>query len=168
MKITDRLFGDHKTFRRMMSDIDAIAAMPGPQRNPAKLIRIVELFKDHLVLHAWAEDNYFYPQVRSAVEKNPLPPLSTAYIDVLDQEHKVIDGIIDQVEREVKSSPIVDAWVETYRFFAKNLDDHMKKEEEELFPLSEKLLGAGNLEELSKEAERHRSEAPRIRLHARA
>ena len=41
----------------------------------------------------------------------------------------------------------------------------MKKEEEELFPLSEKMLGVEKLEELSQTLEKHRNDAPKVRLH---
>lgn len=164
MKITDRLIGDHKTFRRMLRDLDAIADQPIPQRDAARLIRLVELFKDHLMLHDWAEDHFYYSAIRRDLAKAP-PPLSAAYMDLLDEEHRAVDGYLDRLEQEVKATPVTAAWPHTYALFSKGLEAHMKKEEEELFPLSETWLGAGRLEDLSRELELRRKEAPAVRIH---
>jgi hypothetical protein len=43
----------------------------------------------------------------------------------------------------------------------------MRKEEDELFPESERVLGADRLVELSHELERHRGEAPKVQMHTR-
>lgn len=166
MKITDRLVGDHRTFRKMLADLDRIADQPRRLRDPQKLIRTVELLKDHLVLHAWCEDTFYYPVVREAVPQ-ALPPLNTVYMDHLEEEHKTVDSYLDRLEQEVKAGPPVAAWPQTYALFSKGLEAHMRKEEEELFPLSEKLLGAARLEEISAELERRRAEAPLARLHTR-
>jgi len=166
MKITDRLIGDHKTFRKLLADLDLIADQPQAQRDFRNLIRKVELFKDHMVLHAWCEDAFYYPVIREALHRAS-PPLTVRYMDHLDQEHRTLDRYLDGLEQEVKKNPPAIAWPQTYSLFAKGLEAHMKKEEEELFPLSEGLLGASRLEQISHELERRRSEAPRVRLHSR-
>jgi len=167
MKITDRLVGDHKTFRKMMGDLNALADQTPGERNRPRLVRLVELFQDHLILHAWCEDVFYYPVIRQALPQAP-PPLNVAYMDHLDKEHQAVDGYIAQLEVDVKSQPPAAAWPQTYALFSKGLSSHMKKEEEELFPLSEQLLGPRRLEEISLELERQRASAPKIRLHARA
>jgi hemerythrin-like domain-containing protein len=165
MKITQRLVGDHISFKKMLQELDAIADTPAPQRDNSRLIRQVELLKDHLAIHAWCEDTFYYPAVRHAIQKTPYPPLSRAYMDHLDDEHKTVDRYLDHVEQNVKHQPTIQSWPQTYALFSKGLRAHMKKEEEELFPLSEELLGADTLEALSTELEKHRSEAPRARFH---
>jgi hemerythrin-like domain-containing protein len=165
MKITNRLIGDHLTFRRMLRDLDVLADQSAGQRDIGRLIRIVELFKDHMMLHAWCEDVFYYPVVREALPR-ATPPLTVAYMDHLDQEHQSVDGYLERLENEVKLQPPSVTWPQTYALFAKGLQAHMKKEEEELFPLSEALLGAARLEEISQELERRRREAPAVRIHA--
>ena len=150
----------------MLADLDQIADQPPSQRDLRKLVRNVELFKDHLMLHAWCEDTFYYPIIRQALPTAP-PPLDARYMDHLDDEHKTVDGYLDRLEREVKTGPPATAWPQTYALFSKGLVAHMKKEEEELFPLSEKMLGASRLEEISKDLERRRNEAPKVRLHTR-
>ncbi len=167
MKITDRLIGDHKTFLKMGQEIDDISNQPASARDHRKLLRVVELFKDHLLIHAWFEDNFYYPPVRAAVRAAPMPPLNETYMDHLDHEHKTVDAYLDQLENEVKASPLVHTWPQTFALFFHGLKSHMRREESELFPLSEKLLGELRLHELSDEMEKQRKSAPAIRVHTR-
>jgi hemerythrin-like domain-containing protein len=163
MKITDRLVGDHKTFRKMLADLDAIADLKPAARDSRRLIRLVESFVDHLMLHAWCEDTFYYPVIRAALLGAPAS-ITANYMDHLDNEHRTVDGYLERLEREVKANPPVASWPQTYALFSKGLLSHMKKEEE-LFPLSEQFLGVPNLEEISKELEKNRAQAPAVRLH---
>jgi hemerythrin-like domain-containing protein len=165
MKITDRFIGDHKTFRKLFGDISQIAGK-GPSGWDAKrLVRLIELFKDHLVLHAWGEETFYYPVV-----KNKLPVTSVLinkdYMNRLDAEHDTIDALADKLEQQAKEIPINPLWPNTYQDFIAVLTAHMDKEENEVFPFSEGLLGNSGLDELSNELERRRKEAPSIRRHS--
>jgi hemerythrin-like domain-containing protein len=165
MKITDRFVGDHKTFRKLMGDISQMAGKKSAEWDAKRLVRLVELFKDHLVLHAWGEETFFYPAVKNKAPANG-PLINKTHMDRLDQEHRTIDGLVDQLERQVKATPVSDAWPDTYQAFAAELAAHMDKEENELFPFSEGLFGKDGLDELSNELERRRKEAPAIRRHS--
>lgn len=167
MKITDRLIGDHKTFIKMLNDIESIYQQPPLQRDRKKLIRIVELFKDHLLLHAWFEDHYYYPAITQEIDRFAGGPVTPVYMQHLDHEHKTIDGYLDRLEAEVKAEPPVTTWPQTYALFGHGLYGHMKREEQELFPESERVLGSERLNRLSEEMEKERSKAPKIRLHAK-
>lgn len=165
MKITDRLVGDHKTFRKMLADLDGIADQKPADRDPRRLTRLVELFVDHLMLHAWCEDTFYYPIIRAALPGAPAP-ITESYMDHLDNEHRTVDCYLERLEREVKANPPVASWPQTYALFSKGLLGHMKKEEEELFPLSEQFLGVQKLEDISLELEKNRSRAPAVRIHS--
>ena len=163
MKITDRFIGDHKTFRKLMADIDSIEdTADAAQRR--RLVRLTELFVDHLLLHAWGEDTFYYPAVAKAA--GPGKPITESYMRLLDEEHKTIDAALKAVETLIKQTPASTAWKDRYAEFKAGLSAHMKKEEEQLFPLSEKLLGAPALEKISSDLEKRRNEAPPIRRHA--
>lgn len=167
MKITDRLVGDHKTFRKMLTTINEIKDAPAPSKDIKKLIRMVELFKDHLIIHAWFEDEFYYPAVSQKIDNFSGGPINRQYMAHLENEHKTIDGYVDKLEEEVKKDPIVSTWPQTFALFSLGLSSHMKKEEDELFPESEKVLGERTLIDLSNKIEKHRSEAPKVRSHAR-
>jgi hemerythrin-like domain-containing protein len=162
VKITDRFVGDHKSFRKLITEIDTQAAEETPDQK--RLIRLVELFNDHLLVHDWGEKTFFYPAVAA---KAGTPPLTKDYMDLLEVEHSRIDVLGRNTEETVKATPLQPRWKVSYGDFKRSLLAHMAKEEEELFPLSERLLGVRALEELSLEVERRRSEAPRIRHHQR-
>jgi hemerythrin-like domain-containing protein len=163
MKITDRLVADHKSFRKLMADLDVLVdAKTDPP--PSRLIRLVELLKDHIFLHAWAEDVFYYPLIRAKLPSDERV-VTTVYMDHLDHEHKTVDGALDRLEADVKDPASRRFWRQSYALFASGLNAHMKKEENELFPFSERLLGAQGLEAASQELERRRKEAPAIRLH---
>lgn len=165
MKITDRFVGDHKTFRKLIRDLGLMAGAKPAEWDKKRLIRLVELFKDHLILHSWGEETFYYPAVRARVpDKSPV--VDKAYMDRLDKEHNSVDGTMDQLERQVKETPVAMEWPRTFQSFVDGLVAHMEKEENELFPFSEGLLGVAGLEELSDELERRRREAPAIRRHA--
>lgn len=144
-----------------MGDIDALAAADQPDSR--RLIRLVELFVSHLLLHAWGEETFYYPAVAA---KAGAPPLTAEYMSLLDEEHRLIDTAVRRLETEVKQQPPDAGWRNTYAAFKNSLANHMRKEEVDLFPMSESLLGARGLEEISNEVERRRSEAPRIGRHS--
>ncbi len=165
MKITDRFIGDHKTFRKLIGDINSIAGQPTDQWDRKKLLRWVELFKDHLILHAWGEETFYYPAVRVRLSEDS-PVINRSYVDRLDVEHDDVDRLMDQLEAEVRENPLSVNWPITYQSFVDGLTAHMGKEEAELFPFSEGLLGSEGLDRLSAELERRRREAPPIRRHS--
>ncbi len=165
MRITDRLLGDHKTFRKMLGDIDAIYKSAPGARDKNKLIRIAELFKDHLLLHAWFEDYFYYPVIAKELSRFENSGVTFAYVKHLEHEHKTIDGYMEQLEQQVKQSD--PTWPQTFALFRLGLEAHMKSEEQILFPESERVLGEARLNDLSDEMEKHRSEAPKIRPHAK-
>src|SRR5690349_12451511 len=122
-----------------MDNIEAIQN-PNEEMDRKKLIRLVELFVDHLLLHAWGEETFYYPEVaNAAAAANAMA--DAAYMKLLDDEHHSIDAILRDVERMVKEPATRPDWRAKYDLFKKGLLSHMAKEENEFFPLSEKLLG---------------------------
>src|SRR5207244_4283266 len=127
MKVTDRFIGDHKTFRKLMKEIGQMAGKTPGEWDQKKLIRWAELFKDHLLLHAWGEDTFYYPAVRARLPQSG--PVNQSYMDQLDAEHRTVDGDLDRLESQVKEVPISKAWPETCQRFIVGLTAHMSKEE---------------------------------------
>src|SRR5262249_16373809 len=125
MKITDRFIGDHKTFRKLIRDINQIAGQSPSQWDQKRLVRLVELFKDPLVLHAWGEEIFYYSAVESRLlEKGPI---NKAYMIRLGEEHETVDNEIERLETQVKSKPVSNEWPKTYQRFVTGLVAHMDK-----------------------------------------
>src|SRR5688572_15876331 len=115
MKITDRFVGDHKTFKKLMREIESIQS-PNVEADRRKLIRLVELFVDHLLLHAWGEETFYYPEVAKAASSSKTVA-DSAYMKLLDDEHRSIDSVLQEVEKLVKSSASPAEWTPKYELF---------------------------------------------------
>jgi hemerythrin-like domain-containing protein len=159
VKITDRFVGDHKTFRKLMSQIDLLPPEITSDDEQRRLIRLIELFVDHLLIHAWGEETFFYPRIASLGEG-----FDDATQDRLKHEHTESDLLAWQMEAEARK-PRGGKWREVYDRFKTALTAHMTEEENMIFPESEKILGAETLEQISQDVERRRREAPPIRRH---
>ena len=154
MKITDRFVGDHKTFRKLMADIRAILADESPPAAADRLPRLLLLLRDHLLIHGWAEETFFYPVIAGRVAETG-SGIDRRYMAALDAEHGVIDDVVERLD--------IARDLSAFDAFAAALNAHMEKEERGLFPFAETLLGAEALERMSTEAEKRRKqEAPRI------
>ena len=95
------------------SDDDAVATRTG----------LVKKLKYALTKHAVAEENVIYPALREAGEVGPA--------DELNAEHGYVKNFLYELENMPKDSPFFIAKVREFRDL---LEDHIRTEEEELFP----------------------------------
>jgi hemerythrin-like domain-containing protein len=167
VKITDRFIGDHKTFRKMLFELGQLAGEPGEAVEASRLLRLVELFKDHLQGHLWAEDAFFYPALRAVLPKAS-SPFCLRTLEQLEDDHQALESAIHHLELQVRRHPPQAHWPETYAHFFQALQAHMKKEEEQVFPLAERVLGAAGLEKLSRNLEENRDKTLPTRQHVQA
>jgi len=79
--------------------------------------------KDALGKHALEEENAVYPALREANEAHDA--------DALNGEHGYVKTFLYELENMPKSSP---EWMERVRAFRTLLEEHMRMEEEEVFP----------------------------------
>ena len=93
----------------------------------------------------------------------------------LDDEHRVNLELLGRIEQAFARAPrsgsagnaeLIQLAGVLARHIEQDVGRHFDFEEQELFPLSETLLGAQRLEEISQELERRRGEAPKVRLHS--
>lgn len=135
MKVTDRLIADHKAFRKILDDIDGVVRQSPGQRDVARLRRLAALLKRMVASHAQYEDGTYFPALD---KKGGLPP---ALLSHLSDEHKTIGGYLDRLETQVRIKPPSQSWPQTFALLSTGLKGHFKREEEEVFPASERLLG---------------------------
>lgn len=165
MKIIDRFVNDHQAFRKLIRDIGQEAGKNPDEWDQKRIIYLVELFKDHLIIHAWKEETFYVPAVRASLPAGG-SIVTKVTMDQLDAEHQVVDGLMDQLERQVRERPMSPSWRTTFQSFIDGLSAHMEKEETELFPFSEGLLGKERLEAMANELNQRKSEAPSL-IHQR-
>lgn len=148
----------------MLFELGQMAGEPIGAAEAPRLVRLVELFRDHFLIHTWAEDSIFYPALRAVLPKAP-SPFCLRYLEHLEDEHKAVESDMNHLEIQVRRHPPQPHWTETYAHFFQLVQTHLKKEEEQLFPLSERILGAEGLEKLGQDLAENRYKAPPARQH---
>jgi hemerythrin-like domain-containing protein len=140
-KATDQLLKDHKMIRKILSEFSV--------DNP-RYAELLKTLQRIVVAHAWFEDAVFLP----AFEAEPL--LNKRFTAEIVQEHKDIDFFLKLLR---KTPPAQKKETELYNLQLRVLlDTHFKKEEDGLFPLTERLLDEAGMNALSDEMERRKTE----------
>lgn len=91
---------------------------------------ILTKIKNALGKHALEEENAVYPALREANE--------THDADALNGEHGYVKTFLYELENMPKSSP---EWIERVRAFRRLLQEHIRMEEDEVFPRLRAALG---------------------------
>lgn len=142
-KATDALLSDHKMIRKLLESF----RIDNPRYSD------ISLTLSRVVLsHAWFEDNVFLP----AFQAEPL--LEKRYMDELYTEHKDIDHMLSLV-RKTQTPKELDAHMKQFRAI---LENHLKKEEDALFPIAESVLDCEGMNRLSADMERRQGEAQKL------
>ncbi len=116
---------------------------------------------DALELHTRLEEELFYPAIETA-GKDEHGPSAEAERMVAEarEEHRVVKALISQLKG---TAPGVE-FDATFKVMAENVEHHVEEEESELFPLTQKLLGAAELEEIGGKMEAVKKESSKPSL----
>ena len=103
-----------------------------------------------IVGHAWFEDAIFLP----AFDREPL--LLRRFVNEISEEHKDLDQLL----KLLRATPL--GRKKEHEFFGRQLrtilECHLKKEEDALFPLCERVLDNEGLNRLGQEMENRKTE----------
>ena len=102
---------------------------------------IVRLFEEEISFHFQAEEKYLFPP---AAQHEELVEL----VDELLIEHTLI-------RRSVEKARARNFTVTDLQVFTASLSEHVRKEERQLFETMQKMLSAGEMEQLGSEIERY-------------
>lgn len=139
MGLTSQLRADHAEFAVLGREIEAILRSSAPGHDREHLAGLVKKFQVRLDEHSRLEDDVFYPAVRGVMGRSVL--IDQKYMDHLDNEHRSIDGHLAKLVEQVTAPKLMLGWGQTFAIFSVGLRSHMRREEEELFPEAERLLG---------------------------
>jgi hemerythrin-like domain-containing protein len=95
---------------------------------PEKKGEIARKICDELTVHAQIEEEIFYPQVRAAINDDPL-------LDEAEVEHGTAKDLIAQISGMSPEDDLYDAKVTV---LGEYIDHHVKEEREEMFPKARK------------------------------
>jgi hemerythrin superfamily protein len=138
MKATDLLKKQHRQVEKLFKEVEKT-------EDPKQRRKLMEQIADDLKMHTQIEEEIFYPAVREVGTAK-----AEEMIDEAFEEHHVVDLVLAEL-------PQVDP--EDERFAAKMtvlselVKHHVEEEEEEMFPMAEKKLGAERIKELGQQLE---------------
>lgn len=142
-KATDALLSDHKMIRKLLDGFET--------ENP-RFPEISKTLERVVLSHAWFEDIVFLPVFKTE------PLFVKKYLDELYEEHKDIDYFIKLI-RKTEIAKELDAYILQFKGILVN---HLRKEEDALFPLAEKVLDLEGMNKLSLEMEAKQGEAQKL------
>jgi hemerythrin superfamily protein len=138
---TEQLLKDHKMIRKILESFDV--------DNP-RFPEILKTLQRVVVGHAWFEDEFFMPAVKSR------PLIFQPFWAEVSTEHEDIGGLLALLRKTgLKEKKTLEARVITLRSL---LETHFAKEEEVLFPLAEQSMSRESLEKLGAIMERRKEE----------
>ncbi|MFN0116863.1 MAG: hemerythrin domain-containing protein [Elusimicrobiota bacterium] len=144
-KATDSLLNDHKMIRKLLE---------GFQIDNPRFPEIANTLNRVVLTHAWFEDTVFLPVFKTK------PLFVKKYLDELYEEHKDIEFFLKLIKKTALDAPQeLNAYIKQFRAI---MDNHLKKEEDALFPLAETILTNEGMNQLSSEMEKHQSQAQKL------
>lgn len=129
----DTLAAEHKAVLALFDKLEATEDSQTWMR-----AHILTKIKNALGKHALEEENVVYPALREANEAHDA--------DALNGEHGYVKTYLYELENMPKSSP---EWIERVRSFRELLQEHMRMEEDEVFPRLRSALGEDGNAKLS-------------------
>jgi len=109
---------EHAATRKVFDAMEAT-----DETNTTKRGMLLAHLKHALMKHAIEEENVIYPALREAGQVEAA--------DELNQEHGYVKQYLYELENIPNASP---AWIAKLREFRADIEDHMREEEEDLFP----------------------------------
>ena len=164
VKITDRFIGDHKTFRKMLFELGQIAGEPVGQAEAPRLVRLVELSRISFSYHTWGRYLFSIPLSEPSSPKR-LRLFASATWNSSKMSTRPWKATSTTWSCRFAGIRLRPTGRIPTRQVSRYWQSHLKKEEEQLFPLSERILGAGGLEKLSQNLEDNHFKAPPARQH---
>jgi len=138
MKATDLLKKQHRQVEKLFKEVEKT-------EDPKQRRKLMDQIAADLKMHTQIEEEIFYPAVREVGTAK-----AEEMIDEAFEEHHVVDLVLAEL-------PQVDP--EDERFEAKMtvlselVKHHVEEEEEEMFPMAEKKLGAERIKDLGQQLE---------------
>lgn len=135
MKIYKSIEQDHHIQRQL---VDQLVETSG---DTAERAQIFKDLKQELAAHADAEERYFYV---------PLIKLDSTQESARHAiaEHHEIDELVEQLEQTDYSSP---AWLKYAKDLAHKVKHHLAEEEQDYFPVAQKVLSEDRSKQLGSE-----------------
>ncbi|MER7578169.1 hemerythrin domain-containing protein [Streptomyces sp. NPDC126514] len=138
---------DHKRVEKLFKAFEKT-----DEGDTAERRRIVDEVIEELTVHAWIEEQYFYPAAREVA-----PGTQDHVLESIEEHHAVVWMLSELTSMDASDE----------RFKAKmsvvmeQVRHHVEEEEQDWFPDVRKAMGRNRLQELGKQLEEAKGQAPR-------
>lgn len=138
---------DHKTVEKLFKQFEKTGDEDTDERR-----RIAGQVIEELTVHAWIEEQIFYPAAREA------SPDTTDHILESIEEHHAVVWMLSEIKGMDASDERFKAKMSV---LMENVRHHVEEEEKEWFPDVRKAMGRNRLTELGEQLEAEKPKAPR-------
>jgi iron-sulfur cluster repair protein YtfE (RIC family) len=129
----DALKLEHAATRKVFDALEAT-----DEKSTAKRNMLLSHLKHALMKHAIEEENVIYPALRDAGQADAA--------DGLNKDHGYVKQYLYTLENTPTASP---EWIATVRKFRADIEQHMREEEDNLFPMLRATLSEARNKELT-------------------
>jgi hemerythrin superfamily protein len=141
------LKNDHKTVEKLFKEFEKAGETAYREKR-----RIADSIIEELTVHAYIEEEIFYPAAREAV-----PETKDHVLESVEEHHVVVWMLSELVGMDAKEETF-DAKVTV---LTENVRHHVEEEEDEWFPQVRSAMGRKHLQELGQRMIDARSKAPK-------
>ncbi|MFE5613685.1 hemerythrin domain-containing protein [Streptomyces sp. NPDC056524] len=138
---------DHKTVERLFKRFEKTDDDDLTERRA-----IADEVIEELTVHAWIEEQVFYPAARDAA------PDTTDHILESIEEHHAVVWMLSELKT---MDPADERFKAKMSVLMENVRHHVEEEEQEWFPDVRKAMGRNRLTEVGKQLEAEKDKAPR-------
>ena len=152
MALIQKLLDDHAFFRQYLDRLhEAAQTLPTGASLPASQNGTDE-FTYRLRRHARIENEVLFPALQRAGTADDRIKNVSTFLDHGKDEHASVAKRHAEMKTSTEEQALDTDWRKFMGRFSNGLLTHMQKEEEEIFPLAQALLGQDRLTELSQKA----------------
>lgn len=141
------LKSDHQAVEKLFSQYEKLSDASADQKR-----NIIDQIIELMSIHAFLEEQYFYPVVKAELEASKHLVLESL------EEHGMVKILLSDISNTSPDDERYDAKVKVLMDAVRH---HVQEEEDEMFPQVNTALGRKRLEEIGDQLEENRASAPR-------
>ncbi|MCB5179023.1 hemerythrin domain-containing protein [Streptomyces antimicrobicus] len=138
---------DHKTVEKLFKQFEKTG-----DEDVAERRRIADEVIEELTVHAWIEEQYFYPAAREAA-----PDTTDHVLESIEEHHAVVWMLSELKEMD----PADERFKAKMSVVMEQVRHHVEEEEKDWFPDVRKAMGRNRLAELGAQLDEAKGQAPR-------
>lgn len=146
MNAIEMLKEDHDKVKKLLKDLTDTAT-----KDERKREQLLEKIEQELLVHTQLEEEIFYPAFRAAGDGKH----EVMFFEAVE-EHRAVEKLV--LPDLKKTKPASEKFSGRAKVLKELVEHHMQEEENEMFPMSEKMMEAEALDELGKQMRQRKKE----------